>query len=57
LAAAIRKQSPDAEVEIKPGGRGDFIVVADGQKLWDKRRNGDEFPDEEALLEELRAAD
>lgn len=43
-------------MELKPGGRGDFIVTVDGRKLWDKRAQGNEFPEEDALLEELRAA-
>jgi predicted Rdx family selenoprotein len=37
------------------GGGGDFIVVADGRELWNKRRMGDEFPEPNAILEKLRA--
>jgi hypothetical protein len=39
------------------GGRGDFIVtLADGAQktvLWDKRAMGDEFPDEQEIVDEL----
>ena len=35
------------------GGRGDFIVVADGRTLWDKKKNGDAFPEETAILKLL----
>ncbi|MFN9704366.1 MAG: Rdx family protein, partial [Planctomycetota bacterium] len=35
LAAAIQKARPGATVETKPGGRGDFVVTADGALLWD----------------------
>lgn len=46
---------PGAEVEIKPGGKGDFIVTADGRVLWDKRRkNGDEFPPESVIVDALQ---
>jgi hypothetical protein len=41
-------------VETRPGGRGDFIVKADGKVLWDKRRQDDEFPTEAAILGKLR---
>ena len=31
----------------KPGGKGDFLVTADGSVLWDKRRRDDDrFPTE-----------
>lgn len=56
MAAAIRERHTGAQVELKPGGRGDFIVTVDGRKVWDKRAQGDEFPDDEALLDELRVA-
>ena len=36
------------------GGGGDFIVIADGVRLWDKRKMGKEFPSDEAILAKLR---
>jgi hypothetical protein len=30
LAVTIRREIEDVEAELVPGGRGDFIVVADG---------------------------
>jgi predicted Rdx family selenoprotein len=35
-----------------PGGRGDFLVVADGVTIWDKRKSGD-FPTNEAIVAKL----
>lgn len=55
MAARIREAFPGAEVELVPGGRGDFIVTVDGERVWDKRAMGDEFPDEERLVAQLRA--
>jgi selT/selW/selH-like putative selenoprotein len=40
---------------LKPGGRGDFVVTVDGQRVWDKRKQGDEFPDEAALVASLKS--
>jgi selT/selW/selH-like putative selenoprotein len=37
-----------------PGGRGDFLVKADGVTVWDKRKTG-EFPSNEAIVEKLAA--
>ena len=53
MAAAIQDKHGDAQLELKPGGRGDFIVIADGNTLWDKRRMGDEFPEHDAILAKL----
>jgi predicted Rdx family selenoprotein len=53
LGAAIRSAHPDAEVDLVPGGRGDFIVTADGQRLWDKRRMDDQFPEHRVILDKL----
>ena len=53
---AIERAFPDAEVELIRGGGGDFIVIADGQELWNKRRMGDEFPVPDVIVEKLRAA-
>ena len=35
---------PDANVEIIRGGKGDFIVKADGRLLWDKNGKDRDFP-------------
>lgn len=35
------------------GGRGDFIVTADGKQLWDKKRMGDDFPEEQEIIDRL----
>jgi len=54
LGAAIEAAVSDAEIELKPGGRGDFIVTtSDGRKLWDKRQQGDAFPEHEEVLSQL----
>jgi len=53
LAAEIKTQFNEADVALVPGGRGDFVVTADGSQLWDKRRMGDEFPDPAAIIEKL----
>jgi predicted Rdx family selenoprotein len=42
------------EVELIRGGGGDFIVIADGREIWNKRRQGDQFPETGAILAELR---
>lgn len=55
MGAAIKKSFPQAKIELKPGGRGDFIVTADGKQLWDKRRMDDEFPEDPAILKQLSA--
>lgn len=44
---------PGARVELQAGRRGDFIVTCDGAQLWNKRKMGDEFPDDDAILEAL----
>jgi predicted Rdx family selenoprotein len=41
-------------VDAQPGGRGDFVVKADGRLLWDKRnRDDDRFPDDAEILQQL----
>ena len=52
LAARIKDQLPGAEIELARGGKGDFIVTADGVTLWDKRKTGN-FPDEVKLVSAL----
>lgn len=37
-------------MELVEGGRGDFIVTADGRELWNKRAMGDEFPEHDVIL-------
>jgi len=54
LAADIRKEFPDAEIELIRGGSGNFIVIADGEQLWHKLQMGDEFPEPEAILAKIR---
>lgn len=56
MAAKIEQQIPGAKVELIRGKGGNFIVVADGKTLWHKRQMGDEFPDEPALLAQLKGA-
>ena len=42
---------------MTPGGKGDFVVKADGKLLWDKRRrDGDEFPEPKQILDQLGRA-
>ena len=36
------------------GGRGDFIVTADGVTLWDKKKSGG-FPDDAAIAAQIGA--
>ena len=54
MAAEIKKEHPSAKVEIRVGGRGDFIVKQDGKELWNKRRTHDDaFPEPEEILAQL----
>jgi len=56
LAAAIKKAHPKSTIDKKPGGKGDFVVKADGKLLWDKRnRNDDRFPEPQEILSQLPA--
>ena len=41
---------PGAAVELIPGGKGDFIVKADGEKLWDKNGKDRDFPPHDRIL-------
>ena len=50
MAAKIQAQIPGSNVALIGGGKGDFIVIADGQKLWDKNGKDGSFPDEDALV-------
>ena len=42
-------------MDKKPGGRGDFIVIADGKLLWDKRNREGRFPEPEEIVKLLPA--
>lgn len=53
LAAAI-KSEVGVETELRKGGSGVFEVMADGKTLFSKREQG-RFPDDEEILEQLRA--
>ena len=53
LAAAIRQELPDIEVETIAGGKGDFIVKSDGQLLWDKVRREGDFPEHADIIQKL----
>jgi predicted Rdx family selenoprotein len=55
LAATIRGEIEDVEVELVPGGRGDFIVVADRRELWNKKNSGRGFPSEDEIVAAIRA--
>lgn len=54
MGAAIGRVFPDAKVELVPGGTGDFIVTADGERIWDKRAMDDRFPEDAEVLGALR---
>ena len=41
-------------MELKPGGKGDFIVTVDGKQLWNKRQMDDEFPEPAQILGKLK---
>lgn len=53
MAAKIQKAIPGTAVELVKGGKGAFIVIADGKELWNKRAMGDEFPNEEKLVRSM----
>ncbi len=43
-------------MDIKPGGRGDFLVSVDGNRIWDKRGKDGDFPRHDQILEVLARA-
>ncbi len=47
------QELPGTDIQLVRGGRGDFIVEADGEILWDKRSRGS-FPDDAGIVEQLR---
>ena len=55
MAAKILEKVPTAKIDQIHGGGGDFIVIADGQKLWDKNGTDDGFPDGDALAGKIAA--
>jgi len=46
----VQKAHPDAKVEIKPGGRGDFVVTIDDERVWDKKGRDGRFPEPKEIL-------
>ncbi|MBI2374561.1 MAG: hypothetical protein HYV07_11250 [Deltaproteobacteria bacterium] len=54
MAAVLKRAVPEVEIELVAGGKGDFIVSADGVELWNKRAMGDEFPNGDTLLARLK---
>jgi len=36
-----------------PGRGGDFIVIADGKKIWDKNADNSGFPEHETIIAKL----
>ena len=54
MAAKIQQTIPGSKVDLIKGGKGAFVVTADGKELWNKREMGDEFPNEEKLVTEMR---
>lgn len=50
----LSEHYPDITVELVGGGRGDFIVTADGTTLWNKKAEGG-FPSEPAMVKALGA--
>jgi len=56
LEAAIRKQFPEAQVELIRGSGGTFVVHRDGVKIWDKNADQSGFPDESKLVAGLAKA-
>ncbi len=54
MGADITKSFPKAKVDIKPGGKGDFIVTVDGKQIWNKRQMNDEFPEPAQILGKMK---
>ena len=52
--AALIKERLNQDVELEPGGRGEFSVWVDGQKRIEKTRTG--FPGEPAIVAAVKAA-
>ena len=41
-------------MQLIKGGSGEFIVKRDGSTVWDKKRMGNQFPDEDVVVKALR---
>lgn len=52
--AALIKDSLGVESDLEPGGRGEFTVWVDGNKIAEKSRTG--FPADAALLQAVTTA-
>lgn len=46
------KAKTGVEVKLTPGGRGEFTVLADGRKLWDKSQTN-RFPEHQEIMSQL----
>ncbi len=55
MAAELRKNYPDAEVELIPSKGGRFEVIADGKPIFEKSKTGRHANPGE-VLEKLRTA-
>lgn len=44
---------PGVEVDLIRGGGGDYIIIAAGQEIWNKRAMGDAFPEEDAIVQAI----
>ena len=52
--AALIKERLDHDADLEPGGRGEFSVWVDGQKIIEKTRTG--FPGELSVIESVKTA-
>lgn len=52
--AALIKESLLVETDLEPGGRGEFTVWVDGNKVAEKSRTG--FPPDSVLIDSVRSA-
>ena len=52
--AALIKQQLDLEADLEPGGRGEFSVWVDGNKVIEKTRTG--YPADTKLVDAVRHA-
>ena len=55
MAATIKNAFPGVELELIRGGGGNYIIIANGERLWHKREMGDAFPEESVIVAKLRA--
>jgi selT/selW/selH-like putative selenoprotein len=51
--AAVLKSRAGVDVELQPGGRGDFEVTIDGRKIFSKKAL-DRFPTEDEILTQVQ---